>query len=112
METEAITPESRPRLSVKETAAYLSVSTGTVYQLIYAGQIPHYRMGVGKSTIRFEKSDLDAYLAACKVPKSANAKPAMSPGRVNTKGFANLRRFGFKGLSQELVPQADPVSQQ
>ena len=41
-------------LSVKELARELGVSAKTVYALVERGEIPHYRIGVGRGTLRFD----------------------------------------------------------
>ena len=39
-------PDDLPQnLSVQETAAYLGLSTWSVYQLVHQGKIPHRRFG-------------------------------------------------------------------
>lgn len=47
-------------LTVQEAAAFLHVSTSTVYRYVSRGKIPYIRKGFGH---RFRKSDLDDWLA-------------------------------------------------
>jgi hypothetical protein len=37
-----------------------------VYALCKAGTLPHHRLGQGRGTIRIDRQDLLAYVAACK----------------------------------------------
>lgn len=46
-------------LTVKQSATRLGVSKSLVYQLCAAGKLPHYRVGIGRGTIRIEEQDLD-----------------------------------------------------
>lgn len=48
-------------LDARETAAYLSISTPYVYELVRSGELPHTRVG---KNLRFRLVDLDAYLEA------------------------------------------------
>lgn len=45
---------------VREAAAFLGITAGTVYRLTRAGELPHVRIG---RSIRFRIVDLDDYLA-------------------------------------------------
>jgi excisionase family DNA binding protein len=47
-------------LDVHEAAAYLAVTSGTVYRLVRSGELAHVRIG---RSVRFRVADLDAYLA-------------------------------------------------
>jgi len=55
-----ITEKCSPLLSVKETAAYLGMSTDWVYQRLKA-LIPHVKVG---GALRFRKGDVDRYIAS------------------------------------------------
>lgn len=44
-------------LTVQEVANYLRVSRQTVYVMIRAGQIPHFKVG---TKVRIKRADLDA----------------------------------------------------
>tara|TARA_R110000868_G_scaffold273449_2_gene532653 strand:- start:337 stop:513 length:177 start_codon:yes stop_codon:yes gene_type:complete len=44
-------------LTVEEVAKYLRVSRQTVYTLIRAGKIPHFKVG---TKVRVKRSDLEA----------------------------------------------------
>jgi excisionase family DNA binding protein len=55
-------------LTVAEAAAHARISTGTIYALCSAGKIDHYRIGLGRGTIRIIKKALDVFLReGCKV---------------------------------------------
>lgn len=47
-------------ISVKEAAVRLGVSPSLVYALCASGRLNHYRVGVGRGTIRIEEADLAA----------------------------------------------------
>ena len=51
-------------LTVKAAAARLGCSPALVYLLCSERKLAHFRLG---GTIRLEESDLDAFLAECKV---------------------------------------------
>lgn len=44
-------------LTVQEVAKYLRVSRQTIYTMIRAGKLPHFRIG---NKVRFKKADIDA----------------------------------------------------
>ena len=46
-------------LDVREAAAYLAVTPGTVYRLVRRGELAHTRIG---RSVRFRVADLEAYL--------------------------------------------------
>lgn len=78
--------EKQERLTVKQAAELLSVSIGTVYDLVHGDKIPHYRLGGSGGAIRFKRADLEAYLEKCYHPghapaqvKPSRRKPAPSP---------------------------------
>ena len=54
-----------PLLSVVAVAAWLKVSTATVYRLCSAGKLPHCRVS---NAIRIPPSAVDAYIDACGGP--------------------------------------------
>ena len=47
-------------MTVKETADYIGISRGTVYNMVKANQIPHVKIG-GK--ILFHRETIDKWLA-------------------------------------------------
>jgi excisionase family DNA binding protein len=51
--------QERERLSTKEAAAYLGVSTKTIDRMVAAGELESYKVGRLR---RFDRSALDAYL--------------------------------------------------
>ena len=66
-------------LNVAENAGYLGIKTSTVYSLVEAKQIPHYRIG---RQIRFKKSDIDEWMEKRKeevVDIRAEAKKIFTP---------------------------------
>ena len=48
-------------LDVREAAAFLAVTPGTVYRLVRSGELAHTRIG---RALRFRVADLEAYLAS------------------------------------------------
>ena len=44
-------------LTVQELSKYLRVSRQTIYTMIRAGKLPHFRIG---NKVRFKKADIDA----------------------------------------------------
>ncbi len=64
-------------LTVNEVADMLGVAKSTVYQLIFYGRIPYYKMS--KKCVRFKKSEIEKWLQArhkeeCPRPKLSNSK--------------------------------------
>ncbi len=56
-------------LTVAEVAAELAVSYSHVYELVYAGRLPHADFGTGnKKFIRIRRDHLDAYLDRAERP--------------------------------------------
>ena len=51
--------DSRPLMSIPETAAHLGKSRATVYRLIHSGHLRTVQVG---ATLRVRPSDLDDYL--------------------------------------------------
>lgn len=51
-------------LSVKELAKELGVSAKTVYALVERDEIPYYRIGLGRGTLRFEVEEVKHRLKA------------------------------------------------
>jgi excisionase family DNA binding protein len=54
-------------LVVREAAERLGVSTSMVYLLCGARRLDHFRLRLGRGTIRIRETDLQAYLEGCKV---------------------------------------------
>jgi excisionase family DNA binding protein len=58
---EALSPDARIRLrSIRDTAEYLGVSTWTVREMIWRGELPHVRIG---RRILLDIRDLEAFIA-------------------------------------------------
>lgn len=56
-------------LTVKQVSELWSLSVGCVYQLIRSGDLPAYRFGTGRGTIRIDEDDAEALLGACRTTK-------------------------------------------
>lgn len=52
-----------PMLTVRQTAARLSLSLTKTYELLRGGKLPHYRIG---GAIRIAEADLDSFLSSCR----------------------------------------------
>lgn len=50
-------------LSVKQLAANWGVSKSIVYALVRSGELPSFRIGLGRGTIRILASDAEKYKA-------------------------------------------------
>ena len=48
-------------LSVKQLAANWGVSKSIVYALVQSGELPSFRIGLGRGTIRILESDAEKY---------------------------------------------------
>lgn len=48
------------KVTVKRAAELLGVSKSLVYALVASGQLPSYRVGIGRGTIRIEEEAVEA----------------------------------------------------
>jgi excisionase family DNA binding protein len=62
-------------LSVKELAKVLGVSTKTIYALCEQDAIPHYRIGTGRGTLRFDLDEVKRKLRERPEPAFPAARP-------------------------------------
>lgn len=58
-------------MSVKEAASIMGITPPAVYDLCRSGRLAHYRMGTKGGCIKISASDLEAYVAACRVEAGA-----------------------------------------
>jgi excisionase family DNA binding protein len=70
-------------ITVVEVAARLRMSRACVYQLVHAGRLTSYRIGLGRGAIRISEEDLAAYVEGCR--DTGNAGASMPPGPVRLK---------------------------
>ena len=86
------------RLTTEAAAAYLGLSVGAVYDLVYAGKVEFYRLGAGKGSLRIDRAELDRYLAASRIEVIPPTDDSTPTGQGHTIGqsFPNLRRFGYR----------------
>jgi excisionase family DNA binding protein len=64
-------------LTYQEAAAYLGLNRSTLYALVAERRVPHIRIGPG--FVRFHQTDLDTWIAACKV-SPIEVEPVAPPG--------------------------------
>lgn len=57
---EARSAEPNDVLTVQEVASYLKVTTKTVYTLLKASQLPHFRVG---RAVRCRRVDVESFIA-------------------------------------------------
>ena len=62
-------PPTTP-LRVKDVATALDVNVQTVYALVRQGDLPAYRVGSGRGTIRISRAAFDQYVAERGIPTS------------------------------------------
>ncbi len=68
-------------LTVKEVAERMRVSVAVVYQLCTARRLAHFRVGLGRGTIRIHAADLAAFVAG----------NAMSPHTTSAAGLKHIK---------------------
>jgi excisionase family DNA binding protein len=56
-------------LDVKELSSYIKIKEKTLYALVAAGKIPHYRVG---KLVRFQKVEIDEWMQTKKAKSSEN----------------------------------------
>jgi excisionase family DNA binding protein len=84
-------------LTVTEVAVLLRLSPAAVYALCRSGQLPHHRLGQGKSAIRINKADVVVYLLGSKrgaTPPASNSPSSQAdskPPLPSAGGFRHLR---------------------
>ena len=71
------TGEGNTRLTVKQAASRLEVSSATVYAMVASGRLRCYRVGNGRGAIRISEEHLAAYLAGAE----PQIKPPPAPVR-------------------------------
>lgn len=60
--TESARATAEPWIAAEDAAAHLGIAVGTLYNRIAAGEdIPHRRLGQSR-TLRFRRSELDAWM--------------------------------------------------
>ncbi len=70
-------------MTVADAARLLEVSPSTVYELCRRGDIPHYRIGLGRGRIRIDPAQLREFLDRCRRegrgPGPEAERPAPAP---------------------------------
>ncbi len=69
-------------LTIKEVAKILRLAESTVYQMVSKGKITGFRIGPTHGGIRVSQSDLDLYLASCKMEEKDEKPPKVSRPRL------------------------------
>lgn len=75
-------------LKVPEVAERLSCSESLVYQMVASGELPHYRLGKGRGSIRVSEEQILALLANRQ--QGGGPTPA-APKRRVTPPFRHLK---------------------
>ena len=60
--------------NIKETAYYLNLSVGTLYNYVSRGDIPHVKLSNG--AVRFRKTHIDRWLKRRECPPRSKSTPA------------------------------------
>lgn len=68
--------DGKEHLDVKEASIYLNLSTSAIYKMTSRKEIPHYIPG-GKK-IYFNRSELDSWIKAAKVPSTSEFDEGVS----------------------------------
>ena len=69
-------------MKVQEVAKRLNCSVSTVYELVEAGKLAAYRIGLRRGSIRVTEEQIEAYLASC---QSTPLEPKPSSPRIKLK---------------------------
>ncbi len=73
---------SQEFFSIQDFSRYVKIKTSTVYAMVEANRIPHYRVG---RLIRFKQSEIDLWMAG-------NKKDCVAPGKVARKALGPVRK--------------------
>src|SRR5690242_4705523 len=84
-------------LTVKQVAELLSVSTGTVYDLVTAKKLPHFRIGVGRGAVRIAADEAEAYLHGCRRSSDQLGIIPVKPTRRSGRPPQRLGRLKYLG---------------
>lgn len=87
-------------LTVNETAALLRVSVGTIRSWVLNRKITYCKIG---GTVRFQRSDLDAFIKRSTVPAQAVVTPAIG-ALPNTDRYNGYLARGKQFTIEVLVP--------
>ncbi len=71
-------------LSVKQAAQRLNVSKSLVYALCAEGRLKHYRVGIGRGTIRIDESDLPSVRMEPALPTAHRVEAGLKHLTLNT----------------------------
>ncbi|MFZ1009507.1 MAG: helix-turn-helix domain-containing protein [Candidatus Sulfotelmatobacter sp.] len=98
MSLEELVLSRKSAMTVEEVALLLNVSERLVYQLVSAGEIPHFRVG---SAVRFEPKSLSTWLHE-KLTQSRNKRAVKAIERIpRVRARARLA----EGRAKEQSPQ-------
>lgn len=65
MARKPVVPQQLPALSVRDVAVRLNVHTQTIYEAVWRGELPAFKVG---NVLRILPEDLDRFIAAAKRP--------------------------------------------
>ena len=71
--------EPDPLLTVKDVARLLRISLAATYALVQEGELPCYRIGRQRGSIRVAASDVSSYLAERRLEPAPAKKPPPRP---------------------------------
>jgi excisionase family DNA binding protein len=91
------TPEPAALLTAKQVALQLSLSLSAVYSLADSGEIPAYRLGAKRGSLRFEPADVEDYKRRSRVVPVVNEGRRKSVHHGAVGGLKLLRAAGYKG---------------
>jgi excisionase family DNA binding protein len=95
-------------LTVKEAAAVLHVSYGSVLAAIHAGKLVAYKFGPRDGTYRVRRGDLQDYITASRTKQSAGCPKPRRTGstfrKLNNKRL--LRAWREQGISADQGEEA------
>lgn len=87
--------EAKVYLTIQEVSSYLNIKAKTLYAMVSAGEIQHYRIG---RLLRFTKEHIDAWLETKKV--------APQSGQTRTKRSAKKSVFNIDSIVRKTIDAA------
>jgi excisionase family DNA binding protein len=94
-------------LSVRDAAALLGVSYGSVLAAIHNGSLPAFRFGPRGGIYRVRRNDLAEYISSCRTRAISNARQGVGKGtftQLDTQRL--LKAWRAAGVSADQVLEA------